>query len=175
MKLASFEAIVRALDGAGVRYLVVGGLAVIAHGYGRATYDVDLVVGLEPKNIRAAFAALAAIDYHPAVPVTAEQFADPARRESWQREKGMLVLKFWSDRHRETPLDVFVAEPFPFAAELAISTREAVAPGLLAPVVTLDTLLAMKRGAGRPKDLADIDELNLAHGRPSSYDHDRPA
>ena len=28
----------------------------------------------------------------------------------------------------------------------------------------------MKRAAGRPLDLADIDELNLLHGRPSSYD-----
>ena len=33
MKLASFEAIVRALEDAGVRYLVAGGLAVNAHGY----------------------------------------------------------------------------------------------------------------------------------------------
>jgi len=43
MNLASLEAIVRALNGAGVRYLVAGGLAVGAHGYPRATMDVDLV------------------------------------------------------------------------------------------------------------------------------------
>ncbi len=33
MKLASFEAIVRSLNAAGVRYLIAGGLAVNAHGY----------------------------------------------------------------------------------------------------------------------------------------------
>jgi len=44
MKLASFEAIARALDDAGVRYLVAGGLAVNAHGYLRFTKDVDIVV-----------------------------------------------------------------------------------------------------------------------------------
>ena len=43
MKLATFDAIVAALDGAGVRYLVAGGLAVNAHGYLRMTNDVDLV------------------------------------------------------------------------------------------------------------------------------------
>lgn len=37
MKLASFEAIVRALKDANVRYLVAGGLAVKAHGYLRIT------------------------------------------------------------------------------------------------------------------------------------------
>ena len=42
MKLASFEAIVRALEDAGVRYLVAGGIAVNAHGYLRFT-QVNLV------------------------------------------------------------------------------------------------------------------------------------
>ncbi len=85
----------------------------------------------------------------------------------------MLALKFWSDRHQGTRLGVLVSGPFPFEEKLARSTREEVAPGLLAPVVTLDTPLEMKRGAARPQDRADIDELNLALGRPSSYD--RPA
>ena len=44
MKLASFEAIAGALDDAGVRYLVAGGLAVNAHGYLRFTKDVDMFV-----------------------------------------------------------------------------------------------------------------------------------
>lgn len=50
MKLASFEAIVRALNDAGVRYLVAGGLAVNAHGYLRFTKDVDFVVQLVPDS-----------------------------------------------------------------------------------------------------------------------------
>jgi len=41
MKLTSFEAIVRALDEAGVRYLVAGGLAVNAHGYLRRRLEDD--------------------------------------------------------------------------------------------------------------------------------------
>lgn len=51
MRLASFEAIVRALNAAKVRYLVAGGMAVNAHGYLRFTQDVDLVVALDPKNV----------------------------------------------------------------------------------------------------------------------------
>ncbi len=37
MKLTSFEALVAALESAGVRYLIAGGLAVVAHGYARFT------------------------------------------------------------------------------------------------------------------------------------------
>ena len=40
MKLTSFEALAAALESAGVRYLVAGGLAVGAHGYLRFTKDV---------------------------------------------------------------------------------------------------------------------------------------
>jgi hypothetical protein len=111
MKLASFEAVVTALEGAGVRYLVAGGLAVNAHGYLRFTHDVDLVIQLRPDNIIPAFLALASLGYQPRVPVTAEQFADETQRRQWISEKGMLVLNFHSDRHRETPLAVFVSDP----------------------------------------------------------------
>jgi hypothetical protein len=51
MEVRSVEAIVRALKAAEVRYLIVGGIAVNAHGYERLTRDVDLVIGLEPENI----------------------------------------------------------------------------------------------------------------------------
>ena len=52
MKLASFDALVSALQQAGVRYLIAGGLAVNAHGYLRFTkdVDVDVVVRLVPDN-----------------------------------------------------------------------------------------------------------------------------
>ena len=97
MKLASFEAIATALDDAGVRYLVAGGLAVNAHGYLRFTKDVDIVVQLVPDNVLRAFAALQAIGFRPSVPVTAAESADPEIRCGWIRDKGMQVLQFWSE------------------------------------------------------------------------------
>jgi hypothetical protein len=112
MKLSSFEAIASALEEAGVRYLVAGGLAVAAHGHLRYTKDVDLVVQLIPDNIERAFTALNKLGYRPAVPIKAAQFADSHLRESWVRDKGTQVLQFWCDAHIETPVDVFVSEPF---------------------------------------------------------------
>lgn len=61
MRLASFEAIVQALNSAGVRYLVADELAVNAHGYLRFTKDIDLVLQLVPDNVRRALDALTAI------------------------------------------------------------------------------------------------------------------
>jgi hypothetical protein len=31
----------------------------------------------------------------------------------------MTVLNFWSESHRDTPIDVFVSEPFDFETEYA--------------------------------------------------------
>lgn len=75
MKVSSIELIVKTLNKAGVRYLVVGGVAVNAYGYGRITFDLDLVVELLPASVTKAFNALEAVGFKPVVPVTAAQFA----------------------------------------------------------------------------------------------------
>ena len=159
MESRSVESIFRALNEAKVRYLVVGGLAVVAHGYARMTADIDLVIGLERDNILKGLAALHDVGYRMAVPVTPAQFADTDQRERWRREKGMLVLKMWSDVHRRTPIDIFVYEPFDMDEEWQRAWRVNWADDLTVPVVSVETLLKMKRSAGRPQDLADIAAL----------------
>ena len=159
MEVCSVEALVRALNEAGVRYLIVGGLAVNAHGFERMTRDIDLVLQLDPVNVVAGLTALAKIGYAPRVPVTPEQFSDASQRDRWRVEKQMLVLPLWSDAHRRTPVDIFVYEPFDFSAELSRSTMQTLGQGVDAPIVSLEALLQMKRVAGRPQDLIDIEAL----------------
>ena len=161
MKLASFEAIVRALNEAGVRYLVAGGLAVNAHGYLRFTKDADFVIELIPDNITRVFAALEPLGYTPLAPVTAEQFADRATREDWIRNKNMQVLQLWSDRHRETSIDIFVHEPFPFAEEYAKALIKPLYGTIEVRFVSISTLITMKEAAGREQDRIDIEHLRM--------------
>lgn len=166
MKLASLEAIVSALQAAEVRYLVVGGLAVAAHGHGRATFDIDLVVQLHPANAARALKALEGLGYRPTVPVPAAQFVDPERRAHWIRDKNMVVFQLHSDRHPETLIDLFVAEPFDFDREYDQAMTGEILPGLPIRFVRLETLIGMKESAARPKDLEDIRQLRLLAGEP---------
>ena|SRR5438270_13578240 len=159
MEVRSVEAIVRALNTAKVKYLVVGGLAVNAHGFVRLTRDVDLVLQLDPDNVSKGLNALLDIGYQMSIPAKPEDFADPEMRESWHQNKGMITLKLWSDQHQRTPVDIFVYEPFDFAREYATATTLEVSPGVVAPLVSLETLLKMKRDAGRAQDVIDIEEL----------------
>jgi hypothetical protein len=171
MEVRSVEAIIRALNAAEVEYLIVGGLAVNAYGYQRLTEDVDLVIGLTPQNVVRGLRVLTEVGYQMPIPVTPEQFADASNREMWRRDKNMTVLRLWSDLHRRTPVDVFVYEPFQFAEEHAAAKWEKIAPDLIAPIVRCETLIAMKRLAARPQDLADVAELEeiqkLKEGNPS--------
>jgi hypothetical protein len=162
MEVRSVEAIIRALNDANVRYLIVGGLAVNAHGFVRLTRDVDIVLALDPENATRGLDALLKSGYKMAIPAQPEEFADAETREDWRQNKGMIVLKLWSDEHRRTPVDIFVYEPFDFAEEFKIATSHEVCSGVLAKVVSFETLLKMKRDAGRPQDLIDIDELQRA-------------
>lgn len=159
MKLASLEAIARALSETDVRYLVVGGLAVAAHGYGRATFDVDLVVQLQPDNARRAMTALESLGYRPLVPVSALGFADPQIRETWIRDKRMIVFQLHSEKHRDTRIDLFVTEPFEFDREYDQALVGDLVPGLRLRFVRIETLIRMKETAGRDKDREDVRQL----------------
>jgi hypothetical protein len=159
MEVRSVEAIVKALNGANVQYLIVGGLAVNAHGYERLTADVDLVIGLERDNILAGLRTLMSVGYRMSIPVTPEDFAVEENRERWRKEKDMIVLKLWSDEHRRTTIDVFVYEPFDFKSEYHAATWLPIAAEVRAPIVRFDTLVRMKTEAGRLRDLADVADL----------------
>jgi hypothetical protein len=159
MKVTGFESIVRALNAAKVRFLVAGGLAVNAHGYARFTNDVDLVIRLTETDIFAAFKALRSIGYQPIAPVTAREFADPKNRARWAKTKKMTVLQMWSDKHPETPVDIFVTEPFDFDTEYKAALLEWLSPKNPVRFVSLETLIRLKTKANRMEDKIDIKNL----------------
>jgi len=158
MASSSLETIFEALERANVRYLVVGGVAVVLHGHPRFTADLDLVLALDADNLRAALDAFEPLGYAPRAPVPAEDLADPAQREDWVRNKGMTVFSLVSPAHPATEVDLFVEEPFPFeeahARALQIDLGD-----VRVWVASLDDLVAMKRRAGRFQDLEDVRNL----------------
>jgi hypothetical protein len=162
---SDFEAIFAGLQAAKVRYLVVGGVAVVLHGLPRFTADLDLVIALDEANTRAAMSALEALGYRPRAPVPAAQFADPIARRAWIDDKGLTVFSLWSPVHPATEIDVFVEEPFPFDAAYVRALRVDLGT-VETTVASLADLIALKRLAGRPKDLADIAALEALDDGP---------
>lgn len=156
---SSLRTLVGALNKAGVRYLVVGGLAVVAHGHVRFTADVDLVLDLDDANLRAAMGVFDDLGYRPRAPVPLHDFANAEIREGWIRDKGLTVLSLFSDDHPLTEVDLFVSDPLGFGEAYERRVMMAVAPGIEASFVCIGDLIRLKRAAGRPQDLLDVEVL----------------
>ena len=141
-----------------VKYLVVGGLAVVAHGYTRLTADVDIVVDFGEGNERRAIEALKSLGYKPRIPEPIESFAIAANRDIWARDKDMLVFTVVNGA---SELDMFLKLPFDFDAAYAVAMwKTADEDGKISlPFVDFNNLIAMKQTAARPKDLNDIENL----------------
>jgi Nucleotidyl transferase AbiEii toxin, Type IV TA system len=141
-----------------VRYVLVGGLAVLLHGIDRLTADIDLVVDLAPEQASRAVEALLGLGFRASAPVDARQFADQAVRERWRKESGMLVLSFWDPENRRPTVDLFADYPMDFELLFRDSLLLPLATTAVR-VASLDHLISIKRAAGRPKDLEDADRL----------------
>ena len=59
-----------------IRYVLVGGLAVLLHGVDRLTADIDLVVDLAPEQASQAVETLLMLGFKANAPIDARQFAD---------------------------------------------------------------------------------------------------
>ena len=102
MEKRSVETIIGALNAANVRYLIAGGLAVVAHGYVRFTADIDLILDLDPANVRRALSALGRLGYRPRAPVSIDEFAEPAKRAEWVRRCARDVRRLLGSPTPET-------------------------------------------------------------------------
>lgn len=156
-----FLPVLSALNDAGVRYVVVGGLAVVLHGHVRFTADLDIVIHLERRNVVVALEVLRALGLRPTVPVRAEDFADEPTREGWIETKGMKVLGLSDpDDPYGVHVDVFVREPFPFAKLREDSVTAALGDQMV-PIASIPHLIVMKADTGRMKDAEDVRVLRI--------------
>ena len=153
-----YEELFRRLAAARIRYVVVGGVALVLHGVVRFTADLDLMVGLDHKNLWTFLEAMEDLGYRPKLPLRAEDLANPRVRAEWKEIRGMQVFAFYHTQWPMELVDVLIDEPIDFAAverDRPIFT----ARGIEIPVISIPHLKQLKALSGRPQDLADIQAL----------------
>ena len=169
--MAIFEPVFSALNGANVRYVVVGGLAVVLHGHPRLTADADIVLDLEPVSAKRAMEALKAIGLKARAPVDPAAFADPAQRASWIADKGMTVFNLYSPSNPLLSLDLFARAPIPFE-QLWSGAKTIDLGGARIRIASIDDLIAMKRAVARSQDLLDVEALEALKALSAKRDSD---
>jgi hypothetical protein len=154
------EPLLRALHQAGVEHIIIGGFAVNAHGVIRPSKDLDIVPNPDPPNLERLAALLADLDArHVGLgDLQAEEFPfDPTRSEDLRAGANFRLETRLGD------LDImqWVAgiDADPAFGELASDTIEGELDGIPLRVCGLAHLIAMKRAAGRPRDIDDLQRL----------------
>jgi predicted nucleotidyltransferase len=154
----AFDELLRRLVAADARFVVVGGLAVGAWGVVRATKDVDIVVAPEPENLRRVAEVAVAAGGH--VQQGEAFLGTPISIASALASGEQVAIE--TDLGR---LDVVQGlDGVPSYEQLRSRAIEAEILGVTVAVCSVDDLKAMKRAAGRTRDLADLEDLEAATG-----------
>ena len=128
------------------------------HGFARLTADIDLIIDLDPAEALKAIDTLSGLGLQPRVRVDARDFADSAVRRAWIEEKGMQVFTLIDPANPLRAVDLFVESPIPFG-DLAARAEVMALRRTSVPVASIPDLIRLKRLAGRPQDLIDIEAL----------------
>jgi len=155
-----FQTIFKELNGLGIDYLVVGGLAINFHGIPRMTYDIDLMVLLEPENILKLVTKLTQWGYKPKIPIDPRDLADETKRNSWVYEKGMKALNFYRETLPIGEIDILIETPIPYEQLRSRAVRIELQDEKV-PTVSIHDLIELKLRAGRKQDLADVEHLRI--------------
>lgn len=153
-----YEEIFRGLNKEKVKYVVAGGIAVNLHGIPRVTGDLDILIGLDEKNVAEFFKVMKKLGYKPKAPVKIEDFGVRKNREKWIRDKGMKVFSLWNKEMPYKIIDVFVENPIDFK-KLYRDRIDIKAGNFRIPVVSIDHLIKLKSMAKRKQDISDIESL----------------
>jgi hypothetical protein len=152
MNLAeNFEEILSAFSRFEVDFMIVGGYAVIFHGYGRTTGDLDLWVKPSKSNKEKILKAFAFMNYD---------------SDSLSQIENLDFAKPFSFKVGE---DLFVVDVLNFISGLKFDDAKSQAipfqynPNLLVNFIHLHDLVTNKMSTGRLKDLADVEELQKIH------------
>ena len=141
-----FQDFIQAMNEAGVRYVLVGGYAVILHGYNRTTGDLDIWVERTEENYNRLVAAFDKFRM-PVFDMSLENFLDPQLYDVFTfgvppvsidimlEVKGLLFEKVWATAEWKTIDDVQVK------------------------LIDLPSLIQAKTASGRHRDLDDIEHI----------------
>lgn len=142
--------LLKAVNAAGVRYLLIGRQACILHGLPVDTFDYDVWVDPDPSNLDSLLRLAEPLDLIPSV------------------ERDRLPSVPFFHLENDTKIDVWKVREFRLATGEKLTFGDAYVRRmdvrdderkLVIPIPCLEDLILLKRLGGRPKDVEDVKAL----------------
>jgi predicted nucleotidyltransferase len=144
--------VVKALKEYKVPFAIVGGYAMAFQGVVRATMDVDFVINLKEGHLKETEKALKSVGLTSRIPVRAEDIFK--FRQEYIEHRNLVAWSFVDFENPSRQVDILIICSTEDVEIVNISVG-----GIKIPVATLQSLIEMKKKAGRPQDLVDIKNM----------------
>jgi|YNPNPStandDraft_1061719.scaffolds.fasta_scaffold08648_1 predicted nucleotidyltransferase len=144
---SDFSDLLRLFNDNQVKYLVIGGYALIQYAEPRYTKDLDIWISTDTENARAVYRALREFGA-PLAGLTEADFA----QEGYFYQMGVPPVR----------VDILMGIPGVNFAEAWPRRTEVDFDGLVVPFIGREDLIASKLASGRPQDLLDVEHLTRA-------------
>lgn len=146
--------VVEAFTTARVPYAVAGGYAVSLHGAVRGTLDIDFVISLKPKHLKASEEALQSIGLRSRLPISHIEISQ--FRDEYIKKRNLIAWGFVANDDPTRMVDLILVEDI---SKQKIVTK--VVQGVSVKVLSLQSLIRMKTLSGRAQDLEDVRALKV--------------
>jgi hypothetical protein len=153
-----FEKVFKEFNKAGIKYLVVGGVAVNLHGYVRFTGDLDLLLLLDKKNLEKVDKVMHKLGYSERLPVSVMSLNDESQVKKWLKDKNMKAFSFVPPKDNPLQIDIVIEESLKFDKFFKDKINKRI-ENVTIPVASIDHLIKMKRKADRKQDMIDLEAL----------------
>jgi predicted nucleotidyltransferase len=147
MQETDFFSVLKALHGAGIEFVVVGGLAAVLNGAPVNTFDVDVVHSRDEANIARLLAVLESLDA--VYRIQPERRLRPTASHLASRGHQNLITRYG-------PLDLLgtIGRDLSYQELLPHSVEMDIGEGIRVRVLDLETLIAIKEELAGAKDVA---------------------
>lgn len=153
--MLDYLGIITTFNKEGIKYIIVGGLAVNLYGIPRMTYDLDLLLDLEDENLTKFLNLLKKWGFKPKIPVDIMDFANKEKRDDWIKNKNMKAFNLINPDWAMSEIDVIINTPLNY--EVGIKNVNYIQLGNISvPTISIDDLMKMKQVTDRQQDKADI-------------------